>query len=88
MCDPPPETGATCADGTQPCLKGTAICFCSAMKWSCNDLGGGAGGAGSGDELECPATEPADGSDCGDTFGVCPYDQGGCACYDGTWTCQ
>jgi hypothetical protein len=88
MCMPAPTTGSACAAGTQPCLKGTAICYCQMAKWACLDLGGGAGGAG-GDQLECPATQPANGTACGDTFGVCPYGQNAaCACVNTMWACQ
>ncbi len=90
MCNPVPVKGSACAAGTQPCLDDTAVCFCQMAKWACIDLGGGAGGAGpgAGGQLECPATKPMSGADCGDTAGVCPYGQGGCACYNGMWACN
>jgi hypothetical protein len=93
MCNPVPTKGAACTAGTQPCTNetGSMVCYCQAMKWNCLDLGGGAAGAGPGGgfgQLDCPATKPMNGGDCGDTVGVCPYGQGGCACYNGMWACN
>ncbi len=88
-CDPVPTKGAACTAGTQPCLDGTNVCYCQALKWACRDIDGGAAGAGPGfGQLDCPAEKPMNGGECGDTIGICPYGQAGCACYDGMWACQ
>ena len=92
-CNPVPTKGAACAAGTQPCTNesGSMVCYCQAMKWNCLDFGGGAAGAGPGGgfgQLDCPASKPMNGGDCGDTIGICPYGQGGCACYNGMWACN
>jgi hypothetical protein len=89
MCNPVPTAGSACTPGTQPCLNGdTNVCYCSMSKWVCMDVGGGAGGAGAGGQIECPATKPMSGVDCGDVAGLCPYGQNmGCACYNGKWAC-
>ena len=89
MCNPVPVAGSACTPGTQPCLDGdTNVCYCSMSKWLCMDIGGGAGGAGAGGQIECPATKPMSGADCGDVAGLCPYGQNmGCACYNGKWAC-
>jgi len=87
-CNPVPKAGDACPAGTQPCVDGTAVCYCQASKWACIDLGGGAGGAGGG-QLECPEAKPMTGSNCGNTFGFCQYGQNaGCACFNGMWNCN
>jgi hypothetical protein len=91
MCDPVPQTGSACVAGTQPCLDGSSVCYCQMNKWACLDIGGGLGGAGPGPigQLDCPATKPMTGDDCGDSIGFCPYGQNmGCACYQGAWACN
>jgi hypothetical protein len=89
MCDPVPEAGSDCAAGAQPCVAGTSVCYCQAMKWTCSDFSGGFGGAGPDfGELDCPATKPMSGTPCGDQNGYCQFGQGSaCACYNGDWAC-
>lgn len=91
MCDPVPQPGSACVAGTQPCLDGSNVCYCQMDKWACLDVSGGLGGAGPGGfgQLDCPATKPMTGDDCGDTIGFCQYGQNaGCACYQGAWACN
>jgi hypothetical protein len=92
-CNPVPQPGSSCDSGAQPCINGTEVCYCNADEWACMDVGQGAGGAGPGGgfgDIECPATKPMNGGDCGDTVGFCPYGGQfmGCACYDGAWACN
>jgi hypothetical protein len=92
MCDPVPQDGSNCADGTQPCLNGMELCSCQMGEWACIDLGQGEGGGPGGifGEIECPATQPMTDTPCGDTFGFCPYggQNMGCACVGGNWACN
>jgi hypothetical protein len=86
-CNPVPKVGSDCPANTQPCVDGTNVCYCNGTKWACqNALGGGAGGDGSG-QIDCPAAQPMSGDDCGDMQRICPYGNGGCACYMGKWAC-
>jgi hypothetical protein len=86
MCEPVPEDGAECAEGTDPCLSGTTFCRCRQGEWSCNDFGGGEGGGGPGGfGAECP-DNAADGDEC-EGFGPCTG-QTGCSCQQGEVNCQ
>lgn len=93
MCDPAPQVGSACVDGTTPCLNGTSVCYCQMSEWACMPISGGSGGsAGTGPigNVECPAAKPMSGTPCGDAIGFCPYGDGqfeGCACYAGNWAC-
>lgn len=89
-CDPAPTPGSACESDAQPCLNGTAVCYCDEDEWACTDIfggGGGSGGSGFG-QLDCPATKPSSGASCSG-IGVCQYGDGdeGCACYGGMWAC-
>jgi hypothetical protein len=91
-CDAAPQPGSSCDSGTEPCIDGTQVCYCDTDEWACMEVGGGAGGAGPGGglgEIECPATKPMNGGDCGDMVGFCPYGGQfmGCACLEGAWAC-
>jgi hypothetical protein len=92
-CNPAPQPGQSCDQNSQPCLNGTEVCYCDAEEWACMDVSEAVGGAGPGGgfgELECPATKPMTGADCGDTAGFCPYGGQfmGCVCYEGAWNCN
>ena len=92
-CNPVPQPGTSCDSAARPCINGSEVCACNADEWACMDVGQGAGGAGPGGgfgDLECPATKPMTGGDCGDMVGFCPYGGQfmGCACYDGAWACN
>jgi hypothetical protein len=84
-----PTNGMTCSedDNGSPCTYPGTVC-------ECNGMGGGMGGAGAeGDTWECtvcPATEPADGSDCdSDMNDECEYGMVTCDCGgDDTWDCE
>jgi hypothetical protein len=88
MCNPKPETGAACTASTQPCVAGSTVCYCQAMKWNCIDLSNGAGGGGPGgfDPIECPAEAPKSGDAC-DGFGACQFGQEYCGCFGSMWMC-
>jgi hypothetical protein len=88
ICDPVPVPDSACGPGAQPCADGTTFCYCSMSKWVCMDVGGTGGAGPDFGQIECPATKPMSGTDCGDVNGGCPYGQNsGCACYNGKWAC-
>jgi hypothetical protein len=86
-----PEDGTECdrAGGFQnACPYDTTVCSCQGRQnreWNCQPIGGGEGGAGPG-QVECPATEPADGADC-TGFGFCQFEDNNCACDGEEWNC-
>jgi hypothetical protein len=89
-------TGGMCTraqNSANTCTTEAGFCTCrrgqgqNAMStWRCTEIGGGAGGAGFGGDVDCPPTKPAAMAACTGT-GFCQYAGGGCACLNGTFNC-